>query len=107
MKVNEIELKQFITKTDITFTIPIYQRNYDWEVWRVKQLYEDILSITGSNDSHFIGCVCHQMPDRRTSVIIDGQQRITTIMLILKAIQNITDDEKVKKKITDDYIFND
>ncbi|TCD03210.1 DUF262 and DUF1524 domain-containing protein [Pedobacter psychroterrae] len=76
------------------FTIPIYQRTYSWQLKQCQQLFADVLRI--GNDpgqlSHFIGSVVYFKPGNApiTSVpellVIDGQQRLTTISLLLLAL---------------------
>lgn len=76
------------------FTIPIYQRTYSWQQKQCEQLYNDIIRI-GQDESelyHFIGSVVYFKPDTSpiTSVpellVIDGQQRLTTVSLLLLAL---------------------
>lgn len=76
------------------FTIPIYQRTYSWQQKQCEQLLEDIVRI-GQDESelyHFIGSVVYFKPDTSpiTSVpellVIDGQQRLTTVSLLLLAL---------------------
>ena len=76
------------------FNIPIYQRTYSWKLKQCQQLLDDIISV-GGNDaqkSHFIGSVVYFQPSVApiTSVpeylVIDGQQRLTTVSLLLLAL---------------------
>lgn len=99
-------LNNFLSLVNTSFHIPIYQRNYSWEKDNCKKLLDDIVNIIkDKNKKHFIGTITyikhvsslHTAPQEY--VIIDGQQRITTIMLLLKAIYNKTEDEKVKTDI--------
>ncbi|MDR1180936.1 MAG: DUF262 and DUF1524 domain-containing protein [Bacteroidales bacterium] len=76
------------------FTIPIYQRTYSWQQKQCEQLFDDIIRIGGEESElyHFIGSVVYFKPDTSpiTSVpkllVIDGQQRLTTVSLLLLAI---------------------
>ena len=96
MKASPIQLNKFLQKQDTQFVIPIYQRNYDWSEDNCKQLWEDIYEIgqTSKEESkvHFIGSIVYVCNDEYTTdeieqfVVIDGQQRITTITLLLIAI---------------------
>ena len=78
------------------FTVPIYQRTYDWQREQCMQLYEDIKDIgrSESEKSHFVGAVTYQddvtmaNKDVRRYQIIDGQQRLATMMLILRAMKD-------------------
>lgn len=73
------------------FLIPIYQRPYSWREEQCEQLMADIEACAlGKRNSHFFGSVV-RVPDANASVIIDGQQRITTISLLLLAILRVLD----------------
>ncbi|GAA9480464.1 DUF262 and DUF1524 domain-containing protein [Helicobacter pylori] len=79
--------------------IPIYQRVYSWEKEQCKQLWDDIIKIGGNDkmDGHFIGSILYVL-DRITHsnnvlLIIDGQQRLTTITLLLTALRDHLNDE--------------
>ncbi|WJI94499.1 DUF262 and DUF1524 domain-containing protein [Helicobacter pylori] len=79
--------------------IPIYQRLYSWEKEQCKQLWDDIVKTGGSDqiEGHFIGSILYVL-DRITHsnnalLIIDGQQRLTTITLLLTALRNHLSDE--------------
>lgn len=92
--------------------IPIYQRVYSWEKEQCKQLWDDIIKIGGNDkmDGHFIGSILYVL-DRITHsnnalLIIDGQQRLTTITLLLTALRNHLSDEVKRKKIEDHYLIN-
>lgn len=106
MDVKKTNIKRFITSSDIVFVIPVYQRNYDWKKANCIQLFSDIKNLIGNDKTHFIGTVCYKMDGRYKSVIIDGQQRITTVMLLLKALHDICGDEKLKKKINEQFLTN-
>ena len=75
------------------FIIPIYQRTYSWTLKECGQLWDDIIK-TGSNDKvegHFVGSVVYierglyQVSSIPQLLVIDGQQRLTTISLLLAA----------------------
>jgi len=77
------------------FVIPAYQRNYTWVANReVKQLLDDIrVVLSGERSKHFIGIMIYLettiSPFQRERSVIDGQQRLTTIFLILYAIKEL------------------
>ncbi|GAA7940621.1 DUF262 and DUF1524 domain-containing protein [Helicobacter pylori] len=79
--------------------IPIYQRVYSWEKEQCKQLWDDIIKIGGNDkmDGHFIGSILYMLDGITHSdnalLIIDGQQRLTTITLLLTALRNHLSDE--------------
>ncbi|WP_322290543.1 DUF262 domain-containing protein, partial [Paratractidigestivibacter sp.] len=69
------------------FVIPVYQRNYDWKPENCGRLFDDLVDVakTGRRE-HFFGSIVSQTP-RGERVVIDGQQRITTVFLLLAAIR--------------------
>ncbi len=80
------------------FVIPIYQRLYSWEKEQCEQLWDDIIKIGGNDkmNGHFIGSILYVQDGITHSsplLIIDGQQRLTTITLLLIALRNHSSDE--------------
>ncbi len=101
-------INDFFSKTSTIFSIPAYQRNYTWEEENCEKLLQDIVSISQNKKTHFMGSITyilHLIDDEkslrqlREFVIIDGQQRITTLMLLLKAIETKIPNEEIKKEI--------
>ncbi|GAA7401018.1 DUF262 and DUF1524 domain-containing protein [Helicobacter pylori] len=101
MKAEAMKLLDFIGKSqEKQFVIPIYQRVYSWEKEQCKQLWDDIIK-TGGNDQiegHFIGSIVFVHDGIYTTnhnelLIIDGQQRLTTITLLFIALRNYLNDE--------------
>src|SRR5271169_3144283 len=93
MKATEAKLLDFLRKSP-QFIIPIYQRTYSWTEKQCRQLWEDILR-AGSSDRitvHFIGSIVYveqglsQVSYRMPLLVIDGQQRLTTITLLIEAL---------------------
>ncbi len=114
MKADAIKLLDFIGKSqEKQFVIPIYQRVYSWEKEQCKQLWDDIIK-TGGNDQiegHFIGSIVFVHDGIYTTnynelLVIDGQQRLTTITLLLTALRNHLSDEVKRKEIEDHYLIN-
>ncbi|RVY96135.1 DUF262 domain-containing protein [Helicobacter pylori] len=108
MRVKESTINDFFALTGTIFSIPVYQRNYTWEEENCKKLLQDIISISQNKKTHFMGSITyilHHIDDEKSLrqlqefVIIDGQQRITTIMLLLKAIETKIQNEGIKKEI--------
>lgn len=91
-----------------SYTIPEYQREYDWDDEQINQLKEDIFDI-GINESYFIGhMVFEGKRDGDSFIVIDGQQRITTIIIMLCCLRDLF--YKIGAKdlgdgINDNYIF--
>ncbi len=120
MKADAIKLLDFIGKSqEKQFVIPIYQRVYSWEKEQCKQLWDDIVK-TGGNDQmngHFIGSIVFVQDGIYTTshnelLIIDGQQRLTTITLLLTALRDHLNDEDEflekfsRQKIQNRYLIN-
>lgn len=89
------------------FIIPIFQRTYSWERSHCEQLWNDIMRVGVNADlnSHFIGSVVY-IPEPDTSaaisrwLVIDGQQRITTIMLLLLALKRRLEVERIEEPVS-------
>ncbi|KMT68587.1 hypothetical protein AB891_05070 [Helicobacter pylori] len=120
MKADAIKLLDFIGKSqEKQFVIPIYQRVYSWEKEQCKQLWDDIIK-TGGNDQiegHFIGSIVFvhdgiYATNHNELLIIDGQQRLTTITLLFIALRDHLNDEDEflekfsHQKIQNRYLIN-
>ena len=92
MKGEGTELLTMMKKTDM-LCIPVYQRDYNWGKEQCKQLYDDLISLIIHNrKNHFFGSVVDaQDPNggKNDYIIIDGQQRITTISLLILAFKSL------------------
>ncbi|MGN8486715.1 DUF262 domain-containing protein [Helicobacter pylori] len=108
MRVKESTVNDFFALTGTVFSIPVYQRNYTWVEENCEKLLQDIVSISQNKKTHFMGSITyilHLIDDEKSLrqlqefVIIDGQQRITTLMLLLKAIETKIQNEGIKKEI--------
>lgn len=108
MRVKESTVNEFFALPNTIFSIPVYQRNYTWEEENCEKLLQDIVSISQNKKTHFMGSITYilHLIDNEKSlrklqefVIIDGQQRITTIMLLLKAIETKIPNEGIKREI--------
>lgn len=93
MKATEAKLLDFLKKSP-QFVIPIYQRTYSWTEKECRQLWEDVVRC-GRNDHipvHFIGSIVYvesglsQVTHQAPLLVIDGQQRLTTVSLLLTAL---------------------
>jgi uncharacterized protein with ParB-like and HNH nuclease domain/predicted transport protein len=93
MKATEAKFLDFLKKSP-QFVIPIYQRTYSWTERECRQLWDDILR-TGCNDAisaHFVGSIVYiekglyQVSSQSPLLVIDGQQRLTTVTLLIAAL---------------------
>ncbi|MFP6158392.1 DUF262 domain-containing protein [Helicobacter pylori] len=111
MKAREATLLEFFEQNQTNqFVIPIYQRLYSWKKEQCEQLWDDIIKIGGNDkmNGHFIGSILYARVDDTHSsplLIIDGQQRLTTITLLFIALRNRSSDE-VKRKKMESYLIN-
>jgi len=81
-------LSSFIEGNKVQFIIPVYQRNYDWLLENCDQLFNDLVKLNKSNrPTHFFGSIVTSSADGYgfNRLVIDGQQRLTTISLLLLA----------------------
>lgn len=92
MKGSETKLVSYMQGSDKRFIIPVYQRNYDWKTENCKQLYDDLIKVVRrGRKSHFFGSIVsvHNDGEFNEYLVIDGQQRLTTISLLLLAMYNL------------------
>lgn len=86
---------EVIGKDKRLFRIPVYQRRYSWKDTDCKKLFKDLIATDETDTSHFTESLVYIEDNSRSSsqfsedIVIDGQQRITTILLFLKAIEQI------------------
>lgn len=109
MKAHDSYLTALLKLGDAVFNIPVYQRNYDWDTENCRQLFDDIETIVTTNKDHFIGSIVYISIGTATEPyynIIDGQQRITSVMLFLKALHDSSGDEKLQKQIRHGFLIN-
>lgn len=94
MKAKETMVLEFLQNSS-QFIIPIYQRTYSWELEQCQQLWDDIIRAgkSSSGSVHFVGSIVYVADGLSTVslqaplLVIDGQQRLTTITLLLEALQ--------------------
>ncbi|GAA7105947.1 hypothetical protein HpBGD24_02480 [Helicobacter pylori] len=117
MKADATTLLGFFEQTQTNqFVIPIYQRVYSWGKEQCKQLWDDIIKIGGNDQikGHFIGSILYVRDDDTHSsplLIIDGQQRLTTITLLFIALRDHLNDEdefleKFSREKIESYLIN-
>lgn len=108
-----------IIKGPRQFVIPIYQRTYSWDIPQCNQLLNDILRIScdSSVQGHFIGSIVyfqesiHTVSDVPKLLVIDGQQRLTTVSLLIMAIADFIKDNDIEidtsfTKLQNYYLIN-
>ena len=118
MKATEAKLLDFLRKSP-QFVIPIYQRTYSWTEKECRQLWDDILRAGASDNisAHFIGSVVYvekglySVSSQSPLLVIDGQQRLTTVSLIVAALAEAIGESEpldgfTKKKLRNYYLLN-
>ena len=102
MNIQGQSISQFLNQ-NVRFVIPVYQRNYEWEEIQCKQLFYDIGNEIDNNNVHFLGSICY-LNNNNKYVLIDGQQRITSIHLLCAAIRDVTDKEHFKEQLQSQFL---
>ena len=90
------------------FEIPVFQRNYEWDKDQCEQLFKDLTVAAQTNTDHFIGAIVYvtETGNKMSHIyrIIDGQQRLTSLTLLLKALSDA--DEQDRDEIEEEYLTN-
>lgn len=112
MQAQEKTLIEFLRDKQ-QFTIPIYQRTYSWTSKQCLKLWEDIQEIANNSDVeyHFMGSIVRIKRKLDTSeisqqIIIDGQQRITTLLLLISALIQATESKERSEELQELYLIN-
>ena len=118
MKATEAKLLDFLKKSP-QFVIPIYQRTYSWTEKECRQLWDDIVRCGGSDKIavHFVGSIVYvesglsQVTHQAPLLVIDGQQRLTTVSLLLAALAKAVAESEPfdgfsQRKIKNYYLVN-
>ncbi|GGK65687.1 hypothetical protein Ppa06_21890 [Planomonospora parontospora subsp. parontospora] len=119
MKANETTLRRLI-QGEQQLLVPLYQRTYTWEREQLMQLWADVLTqvdvlAEGRRDapSHFLGSVVlapgpDLAPNRSQWIVVDGQQRLTTLMLALCAVRDhlVAEDPGAVERINELHLTN-
>ena len=102
-------INDFIEPNKRQYAIPVYQRNYEWSKEQCVKLFADIVQAYKTNRTHFCGSIVYTLLGQRNNilqyVIIDGQQRLTTIYLMMKAMLDNAKTEMEKEALLD-ALFN-
>ena len=102
-------INDFIEPNKRQYAIPVYQRNYEWSKEQCVKLFADIVQAYKKDKTHFCGSVVYALLKEEHNiyhyVIIDGQQRLTTIYLMMKAMLDNAKTDAEKETLTD-ALFN-
>lgn len=106
-------VRDFLGRNRHIFVVPVYQRNCDWNKVQCTKLYEDILEAKERDKHHFMGYIAYAKEynsekDLNELLMIDGQQRIATMYILLKAMLDISikNKETLVENDIKDIIFN-
>lgn len=110
LNIDQQTIKELFTNKKADFLIPDYQRPYAWDENECQTLWDDIFAFAfpndnysefdSENDEYFLGPIVTFKNDDNKQEIIDGQQRLTTLMLLLRAFYsyfgNMQDENSIK-----------
>lgn len=102
IEVNKQSVKQLLeTGKEHKFVIPEYQRPYAWTDEQIQTLFDDLVEYTGNNSesTYFLGTIVSYENENREQEIIDGQQRLTSLFLLLRAIYTKLDSMTETKEV--------
>lgn len=119
MKATEASILKLMASTDQQFVIPIYQREYSWKKEQCLRLWQDVEAVArGSEPTHFFGSIVYikseddiPLTDVQPCLVIDGQQRLTTVTLMLVALRTLIAERPEPGSVdadtlNDHYLFN-
>lgn len=99
----------FLGQNGKQYKIPVYQRNYEWSWEQCDKLFEDVVIAGQRNQLHFCGSIVFKpiAPTKGigNNIVIDGQQRLTTIYILLKALSDMAQNDS-EKMLPQGAIFN-
>lgn len=98
METKKSTIKEFLSQDEKYFIIPVYQRNFCWMTHQCRKLFDDIFKCLMFNKRHFLGTICYKAEDKN-NIVIDGQQRITCLSILLKALYNLSQSTELKARI--------
>ena len=111
MQANELPINNFLQAQNVQFVIPVYQRNYDWTTSECREILNDIISVEQQErGTHFIGSIvfihegAYSTSEVKELVIIDGQQRLTTINILYVALYRFAKENGMQQEI--DMLYN-
>ena len=116
MTANKTNVIALFSQSNFQFVIPVYQRNYDWDKSIYDKFFDDLMQLIpddiynhGLQDKYFLGTIILKETDDEdinANWIIDGQQRLTTIYLLLCAIKSTFKDSNEIVYLCNELLFN-
>ncbi|MGW1452539.1 GmrSD restriction endonuclease domain-containing protein [Micromonospora sp. NPDC002411] len=114
LKANETTVRSLL-QGELQYVVPLYQRRYSWKREDLTRLWSDLTRVArGGSTSHFLGSLVLAPSPLNTPggvqswLVVDGQQRLTTLSILLCAIRDHVrgTDDRLAQKIDDLYLFN-
>ena len=103
-------LNDYIQPNKKQYCIPVFQRDYAWTAEQCEKLFEDIVLAFKKDRLHFCGSFVYApLPTKKhidRYIIIDGQQRFTTLYILIKALADSATDE-AEKTALEKYLYNE
>lgn len=114
MQVQQLPIYQFLEGAGKSFIIPVYQRDYAWTRINCQRLWDDLVDLNNSNrNDHFLGTLVTIGKGFQEYTVIDGQQRITTVSILLVALhaflknkEEKNEEEKILVEQLLDFLIN-
>ncbi len=89
MQVQQLPIYQFLEGAGKSFIIPVYQRDYAWTRFNCQKLWDDLVALSNhARNDHFLGTLVTISSGFQEYIVIDGQQRLTTVSILLVALQS-------------------
>lgn len=93
------------------WVIPPFQRNYSWETDQCEELYEDLVASAITKKPHYLGNIVSYPGENDRAgfsekILVDGQQRLTTLLLLICAIKDVIADNDLKDELLENYLIN-
>lgn len=110
MEVTKMPISQFLQGQSKTFVIPVFQRDYAWKISNCEKLWSDLTDLkTLKREDHFLGTIVTIGQGFDTYSVIDGQQRLTTVSILLIALYNYlkkAENKDSKLKMLQDQVLD-
>lgn len=95
-------LRNLLGKRGVKFSVPAYQRGYEWETKHFQDLWSDLQLIGDRVNTHYLGNIILLEEDSNRFEIVDGQQRLATVSILMMAIRDAPNVENPDaRRITD------
>lgn len=114
MQAKKTTMMSLIGENYKQFKVPVYQRTYDWKKEHCEKLVNDIFDAAKKQKEHFTGTVVYlndtNYSNEKTALLIDGQQRVTSILILLKALSDIEKyfgKDQITKQINDKFLYTE